>query len=38
MALFIVVLLTRIPNVVATFNDPEFCPINEDKWAYVCFE
>jgi hypothetical protein len=32
------VLLAGISIEVATFDDPEFLPINEDKWAYVCFE
>jgi len=31
------VLLAGISIEVATFDDPEFLPINEDKWAYFSF-
>jgi hypothetical protein len=38
MALHIIVLIAGVPIGVATYDDPQFWPIDADQWVYVCFD
>jgi len=38
MALHIIILIAGVPIGVATYDDPQFWPIDADQWVYVCFD